>query len=339
MVKRVWIGWVAMVCWCGAAGQVEVKTHIRPLSFQDDEIWETLVQEIAQLETDGESLYIRSENGHIIKIDREGNFLGKIGPVGLDIGPRPHRLTGFAVWGNRSVLLAAKKDVYLFEGDRFHRHFITDAYESRFTYPHLNANGFGFDGRHIVLPARPESDRLAVAHDETGKVHARFGTVRPFPEDVSLGVEGIQATFWAWDGQHWYGLMKFRPVVLKFDRRFRLVKRLMLGGEEIDRLEEQLYFGHRDARFQQQPHFTDFKVFQGRIFVMCLNALYEIDGNLGQVLRVYRFTGKGQAFADVPPGQWLTLPFFAVLNDGTLVLAHPALMWHHDLWIAEVPLM
>ena len=53
----------------------EIK-YPEPLDYQDEAVPETYTQSVWQLESDGKSIYIRTENAYILQIDRAGQLLG-----------------------------------------------------------------------------------------------------------------------------------------------------------------------------------------------------------------------------------------------------------------------
>ncbi len=207
-------------------------------------------------------------------------------------------------------------------------------FNARYIFSFYEANGFGFGDDRIVIPTVRKTEYLAVVHAPDGRVLATPGQPKKVPEDLKWPDEGFNATLWTKDGPFWYALFKFSPTIMKFDQAFH-----PLAGDAINDCEKRLYQPSNEdmEKFRRlPPHFSDFKAFRGNLYVMCLGVLYRIDASSGKTTGEYHFFGRGASFAEVPKGMRLTLPHFVILDDGTLILSHPALLWDHDLWIADL---
>ena len=79
------------------------------------------------------------------------------------------------------------------------------------------------------------------------------------------------------------------------------------------------------------PLFTDAKIHKGDLYLMSGGQLHRIDPESGKLKSVTAFYGTGPDFAQVTLPN-VTVFFFAFLDDGRLFLAHPAMLWNHDLW-------
>lgn len=205
----------------------------------------------------------------------------------------------------------------------------------------MNVYSIGFSGNRIVLPALPKTRQLAIVHDSDGLVLQKIASPLSFHEHLDWPTEELQTTLWVKEGPFWYAVFKYRLVILKYDDQFQLLRQFDVVGDEVNECEARLYSPRKEDRqkFQQlPPHFTDVRVIGKHIYLMCRGALYQIDSHSGETMNKYFFFGTGEDFAQIPPGMRLTLPSFVILNDGTLILAHPAMLWNHDLWIADLKL-
>ncbi len=320
------------------AAHGQTRIEIQPLDFQDEQISETLMQHIYSLEARGNRILIRSENNYITEIDANGRFLGKIGPV--DFGSSHfQRIGGMAVSGDRILLLNLRKTLFIYEGDALLENFSPDAYHASHTFPHLNSNSPGFNGEQIVI-AKPKVTGMAASVYSTG---GRL--IRHIPDPVSFSEQlenanpAIGASFWLSDGSNWYCLFKFKPIFRVYDASFNLLGEYELSSESITEAEERLYDPHNaslNGNRLPKPHFSDFKMFGSKLYAMSGSTLLEIDPKKGRVTQSWQFFGRGEDFADTDPWRPLTLPVFAFLEDGTLVLGHPNLLWNHDLWRANI---
>lgn len=315
------------------------KTTIMPLDFQKDDDPGTFVQGILQLETDGKHLMIRSENSYILTIDRQGNLLGRTEYIPFG-SPAYQQISGFAVSGSQLALINNKNAVFLLENGAFQSYFSAAFYHG--AMPTDTTNAFAFSGNRLVLPALPKTGKLAMVLHRNGDRIQDVGEPQAFPPDLIWPQQSLNATFWVKEGSYWYALFKYQPRILKFNERFRLVAEFPLSGDEINEGEARLHDpSAQDLEYfsySPPPHFSDFKAFRGKLYAMCSGVLLEIDANTGQALQRYYFFGKTQDFGHLPEAQRITLPIFTILDDGSLVLAHPGLLWNHDLWIADVNL-
>ncbi len=70
---------------------------------------------------------------------------------------------------------------------------------------------------------------------------------------------------------------------------------------------------------------------------MCLGGrLYQVALPSGEVKSVTSFYGKGKDFADLPSAT-VNMFFFDISDSGKLIVAHPAMLWNHDLWTVDLP--
>ena len=86
------------------------------------------------------------------------------------------------------------------------------------------------------------------------------------------------------------------------------------------------------------PIFSDAKIFEGDLFLMTKGHLHRVDLDTHKLKSITTFYGTGPDFAEVAAPN-VTVYFFAFLEDGLLVVAHPAMLWNHDLWTASLPFM
>ncbi len=336
-MRLIAIGPALLLTWAIHAG-AQHKVFIQPMDFQDDAEPRSFTSEIMQIEARGERLLIRSLSGRLIEIDRHGRYTSTIGPA--EVGDEGYQqLSGFAVWGDRIAALNTDKSVFLFDKDEFHSQFNAKRFAAYYAFPMLNANRFGFDGARVILPAPRQTGWAAQVYDGDGRLLEGFGEPPSFEDALIRANPAVGASFWTWDGALWHCLFKFKPILRQYDADLNLVAELELASDEIAECEaglSRLTPQQRARKHAIPPHFTDFKIFRGRLYAMCRGALLQIDADTGKTLQSWRFFGNGPDFEHMPPGQRLTLPLFAFLPDGKLILAHPALMWNHDLWRADI---
>jgi len=324
-------------CLLGLVGLAQEIRLPQPLDFQDDAFPETYAQSVLQLESDGTSIFIRTENAHILQIDRQGQVLGVYHLP--EEGPKhAMRIRTFAIHGERLALVNQRRRIYLMENHDVVSSFLSMEFEFEDFYPVANAMGFGFDGERLVIPSQAKS-QLAVVLDAEGKLEKSAGKAVAFADDLKWDTSYFNATFWAKQGEYWYCLFKFKRALRVYDESFRLVRELELASDEIFQSDRELYEPAKEHRQKVRvpiPHFSDFKVKGDVAYILCRGALLAIDLKSGELLQSYHFYGKGEDFADVPEGQRLNMMEVVILDDGHAVLAHPALLWRHDLWLVKL---
>jgi len=189
----------------------------------------------------------------------------------------------------------------------------------------------------VVVPTHPSSKHLAAVYGYDGKVRRYVGDIVPIDRKRLRKNPALNDTLWRRSGDRWYCLFKFRPYLLVFDGDFNQVAEFRLTGPEIEHREEEFRKYEPKGKFSLPPnHFTDMKFFDGKLFVMAELALYQIDPATGDTLNRTYFIGRGEGFGEIE-GHPLALMHFAFLDDGTLVLGHPAVPWNHDLWKVRLP--
>ena len=331
------ISFVLVLGVMGCIGQAQDILYPEPLDFQDEAFQETYAQSVLQLESGGTSIFIRTENAHLLEIDRHGQVLGVFHLP--EEGPKHAlRIKTFALHGDRLAMVNQSRQVYLLEKQKVVSSFQTAEFEFEDFYPIANGMGFGFDGRQLVLPSQ-QNGKLAVVLDASGKVQKRAGEAVAFAEDLKWDTSYFNATFWVKQGGFWYCLFKFARVLRIYDNAFKLVKEVELTSDEIFQSDSELYEPESEHRKKVRvpiPHFSDFKVKGKFAYALCRGALLVIDLENGEVAHRYHFHGKGADFSGVPQGQRLNMMEVAVLDDGHAVLAHPALLWNHDLWLVKL---
>ncbi len=310
----------------------QTPVRIEPFDFQDDANVDTLTSSILQIESAGDQLHIRTENDYILTIDHQGRMTGKTESPGFG-GRAYQHPTAFAISGDQMVVLNPTESFFLYDSHAFQHYFRGEHYQNEFITPDMNAAGFGFNGKQIVVPADPKSKKAAVVYDLKGNVLKTFGEPAVFPESLREQNPAIGSSFWTWRDGVWYMLFKFKPLVRKYNERFELIGEFEVSDSSVSAWQEGLEAGgpHRFI-----PCFADVKVHRGDLYFMCLDTLVRADGDTGKTLQTWKFFGRGPDFEQVPPEMGLTFMSFAFLNDDTVVLGHPAMPWNHDLWKATL---
>ena len=288
---------------------------------------------IHQIESDGQRLFLRSLNEtRVLVVDRMGRIQQEIGRDGN--GPGEWGATGIQalalfrdeLWGFGTHRLTLNG----YEGVRLLKSF--DAYDIRAGHQGTTSNVFAVSETSIAVASPFGTNHLAVVYAKSGQSHHPVGTRLIEEKDLLEDNPFANDTMWLFDGHRWYALFKFYPVIAIFDKAFEKQTFYNLDHPWIAKAFAFVSDDHGPDIIL--PLFSDFKMFRNQLFLMCRDGLLQMDPKDMTVLSVTRFLGEGPDFESIA-GKPLTLPYFSFLEDGTLVLAHPMLLWNHDLW--QVP--
>ena len=288
------------------------------------------VSSIDQIESGGNRLYLRSmKMPEILEIDEQGRLIRIIGRGGHGPGE----------WGSGGVQAIAlfnselwgvgthSKTLNGFVDGRYKQEVFID----RVTLGRVTAtsNVFAVSDQHIVIPSPFKTKFLAEIFDKNGKYQGQLG--ESLENDPGLLRENpvINDSLWIFHDGFWYGLFKFFPVINVFDQKFNHHAQWSIDHAWINTSLAHIMDG--SPEHLNVPLFSDFKAFKGNLYLMCRGKLIQFSLTQKRVTAVAGFFGKGQNFGPVE-GKPLTLQSFAFLEDGSLVLAHPLLLWEHDLW-------
>ena len=196
------------------------------------------------------------------------------------------------------------------------------------------SNTFGVSQKHLVVPSPFRTSFLAEIFSKTGESLGPLGEPLETNPEILKRNPVVNDTLWQHHGNSWLALFKFFPVLAVFDRNFQPVTQIGLNDPWIDTGFKKLISEGFDSSIP--PLFSDFKIFENRIYLMCRGKLLQLDAKTGETLSRTTFFGEGLDFGKVA-GEPLSFPFFTFLADGSLVLAHPMLLWNHDLWTTKPP--
>lgn len=324
-----------LLCLFGNADAVDQRLTVQPIDFQMEDVSETLVQQIRQIETDGIHIFVRTENNYILKLAPDGALVDVIRMPAT--GPDHFfRLGSFALAGDQMVAVNQGSQVFWFKDGGFVKQYPSAGFEAVYSFPFYNTNTIGFNGKAVVLPLTPGNQHLAAAYDGEGSLVARVGERPPIDSDYQDGFDTMNSTFWAWNGSQWIALYKFRAQMLVFDANFTLKKTIELTSPLVDEARASFYDQEPLSLREKKPvpFFFDLKAKGNRAWFLARGILHEVDLAKGQITHRYHFFGEGKDFEGVPTDQNLAFYMMAPLKDGRFILGHPALMWNHDLWAA-----
>jgi len=315
-------------------GQEHYRLELKPLDIEGG----LHLPSIDQIESDGQRLYLRSMQGvEILVVSPEGKQLKAIGGRGGHPGELGEvGAIAMSVQGNRLWAVDTEgKRARLYVEGRYETSFPLK--EWLFRIGDATTNAFAFSDDRVLLPAPPNASYLGAALNFDGATVKRVGEVPPFATDILDNPERVNAVYWLRHEEAWWSVHKFMPIATRYGKDFRQTDLFQLASPIVDDMFD------RVAAFEPTPHrasptpvFTDTKIFRNRLYVMSGGRLHQIDMATGKTMAIASFYGTGPDFAQVTLPQ-VTLFSFAFLDDGSLVLAHPAMLWNHDLWRVEPP--
>ncbi len=319
-----------------AAAPAKARVPLQPFDFRQP--GEVPLSAISQMESERGRLYLRSfRDSQIAVIDADGNLVTLLGGD----GGHPSEFNGQGVLAlavNGADLWAIgfeRRQVRRFTGGQFKTSFRLASYNAFIGHP--TSNVFAASDRYVVTPAHPETGHLAAVYQTDGKLVKHVGELLPFDEATARRLPGINDTFWLRDGENWLSVHKFFPMATRYDGDFRQTAQFEIRTEEINQLSEKILDFAPNERFNTpNALITDAKIHKGRLFLMIAGRLHETDLADGAVRSITAFYGEGEDFAAVT-NPYVTLFFFAFLDDDTLALAHPGMLWNHPLWKAKLP--
>ncbi len=319
---------------------VHKATIGKPVLFQDESRPETFIQGFKQLESDGRYLYILRENDpSALVIKPDGSFVRNLGRSGQgpgelgSYGPVSLAVSGNAAWILRDDL----KGLNYYENGAF----VTSIRPKDYMPGRTSLPGFsfGFNQNGVLLQAHPKSGHLAYFYGFDGKINREIGKTLPIEEEFLKVNPALNNTSWIKNENKWYCLFIYRPIIRVFNSSFKLEREINFTGPEIQLKEEKFFENKVDPNWRPFPkwYFSDFKIFKNSIYILCEEALYQLDKKTGALKsRTYFFLGQElRKIVDVPRGLFHYLAF---TDDGKLFLAHNALPFDKDgVWTADLP--
>ena len=336
------VGGVCLILFLAFLGfQDFQRLGIVPFDFGDQNNANTYIKHLSQIEASGGLLYIREPtNPIIVVIDSKGDYVRTIGKAGegpeeLGASSQSFGVDGPSLWTMNGNMKFAH---YYENGEHAHRIRIENY--NRFINATDASLPIAFSRDSVIIPPLYRVDRsMAYVYGYDGEI--KYKVPAPFNSEKELRKNpAVNETFWFREGDIWYCLFKHKPLLYVYDKTFRLQNQFELEGPEIADHAEALKDFERKKRWDiPPPYFTDAKVFKGKVYALCKGALYQIDPKQGLVLQHTTFFLKIPEIDeyDLSEDVNVQLFYFALLENGTLVLGHPALMWGHDLWKVKLP--
>lgn len=322
---------ILLILWSGTA-DIESRLELQPLDFQGDLV-DHYIPTISQIESNGTHLFIRSSrHTSILVLDREGRMVETLG------GRGEHPME-FGFSGVLAIAVNGKDLWGLDMGRARARHFHEGTYQNSFRLKSFNtlftmptSNVFAFSETQVVIPANARDQGLANVYSYNGDLLGTAGELLPFPEELTRNVIAMNDAFWLRNGGQWFSIHKFYPIVTTYDDNFQTINQYEIHTPYTSqRLDGIRNFQKTERVNVPNVVFTDAKFHKGDLYLMCMGRLHRIQTATGKVKSITAFYGTGPDFGEVA-GKSIYINFFCFLDNGRLIIAHPQMMWNHDLW-------
>lgn len=298
-----------------------------PLDFQREEsgfdvFYVSRVDEIRSL--DG-NLVIRGGGDPVLAVlKNQGPSIGLLGESGqgpgeFGMGIMAVEMHGDTIWAldGAKYLRLMRFVGGLYAGDVF--------LESIKTFAPVNSrNLIAANDEFVVVPAAGHTGNLASVYSVDGKV-LDLGELNVSPsEELFARIPGINDTSWKYHDGRWYCLFDFFPAFLEYsadftEERWVSIEDLALTGKHRDIVD----WRPRENFNLPLPIFYDFEIKDDSLYVLSeggrLTKISVTDGRT-QATFMFKIGDSTKSFQS-----------FAFWDD-RIVLAHPAMLWGHDLW-------
>lgn len=312
------------------AEPVTLRHQVQPFDIQNPEKGALFNGVRHVITTDHQLLIAPVSDPEILVFSLDGTFrkiLEKQGDGPTEFGSSVY---GFGADQNALVVVGSKPRAHVFEIQSF-QHLESTPLESFNVQFYLPPNYLAVNSEKAVFvaPAYPRSGALGIAYSFDGRVLKKVGKPLDIPEAKFLSNNGYGDTLWAFGEDRWFCVFKHIPRIEVFNAQFKNIATYDLTGPFIERAVEE----SKKAVGPPAPVVQDIKVHQGKIYVLTQLALLELDLD-GTHEKTHVFYGVGPEFAMVGDS-YLNFFSFAVQGE-RFYLAHPAMMWDHDMFVVDL---
>jgi hypothetical protein len=333
--------YVFIGCWGSLLfGQETLRLQVNALDVKPGKD-EVFLSSLGQLSTDGQRLYISgNDKTEIVVVDRDGNIERMIGGMGGHPAEFEYQgilgfsLSGNTIWGIDMEL----KRVRRFEDGEYQSSFPLQSFNITRMTP--GENMFAFSRDFVVIPTNEIPEHLAAVYQTDGTFVANIGEPMDFSRMVHERILGMNDTHWLAYGENWISIHKFFPLVNIYDSSFALIDQIQVESPLISHLVDVITEAAPEGERYgiPTPVFSDAQIVNDDLFLMCPGYLHQVNMKKRKVTSITSFFGKGPDFKGVEMPN-LAFYLFAILDDGTLILGHPAMLWNHDLWRTKLPFL
>ncbi len=303
---------------------------------------------LSQIASVGSSIFLRdSQSPRITEFSVDGYWVRNIGGRGQGpgefgfLGPSSIAAEGEFLWVFHGNYLS------LFRDGTFEKsHNLGRTFPQAHSY---TSNCMGLFSDKLFLTRQEKTKKwigLQVQWQGKEPVFSKF--TEWTTEDIQ-GPTKAGSVAWAADADGVYQLFLFQPKIRAFTTSLNLRNNFSISGPEIAMCEANLNKFDPTKHPPPLPHFSDFQAFGPHLFVMCRNALYQIDKESGRVQRIIYFQIRGRSLEAseefsakfVNPSSYalfsimrpaIYFPFFRILDNGALMLANVVETSDYSLW-------
>jgi hypothetical protein len=321
-------------------GQETYRLQVNPLDVKPGKD-EVFLSSLGQITTDGQVLYLSgNDRTEIMTVDKRGAILRRIGGKGGHPAEFEYQgVLGFSIRGNTiwGIDMELKRV----------RSFVDGQYQSSFPLKSFNItrmtpgeNMFAFSQDFVVIPTNEIPEHLAAVYQTDGTFVGHVGEPMDFSQMVHKKILGMNDTHWLAYGENWISIHKFFPLINIYDSSFGLIDQIQVESKIISHLVDVIMEASPDGdRYGiPTPVFSDAQIVRDDLFLMSPGYLHQVDLKQRKVTSITSFFGKGPDFQGIEMPS-LTYYLFAILDDGSLILGHPAMLWEHDLWQTSLPFL
>jgi len=288
----------------------------------------------------GEDLFCGIRNArYLVKMNANAELLANIGRPGGGPGEFASRVLAYSTNGQSVFAVSADKLDHL-------QHFSSDGrYVGKFpikpriwqSYSTGTCNTFGVSADTVVLPAPPQSGHLAYAYDFQGGARPIGDLIFDKRDASQLELNPfLNDTLWVYGDGHWYAVLRFTSLILKYDSDFNMVSSFRLDNPRLTQLKENLDSLDPSRSSVPQAMFRDIKYHQGFLFIMAPKTLIQINAHSGDITAMYTFYGDEEVLSRKEVPHELNFKTFALMGKNRLLLG-PAWIWDHDLMQVTLP--
>ena len=302
-------------------------------NFEVEDNPNTFVRTINHLQVEGDLLYIMEwRDPRVLVLDKSGGFVARIGKTAKEKGEGVMRMKSkgrFGVFGDL-VLIGVKEDVYAYRNFEYQYQFKVPGYNP-FNTIQPARESMPLSPEHLVVPAYPNKNHLALIYDLNGKRKQTIPVVLEDEDELKKN-PGLNDTYWLYDRdkREWWAVFKFQPLIMHYNQAFEPIGSIMVTGPHINEMNQALAsFVRVEKSKVPQPYFYDAVLRKGKIYLMTggvsesTGVLYAVDLKSGETTgraRLQLFNAAGE------PTRRFMMRKLAIFEDGTFLVSHGQIM-------------
>ena len=144
----------------------------------------------------------------------------------------------------------------------------------------------------------------------------------------------LNDTLWVYGDNHWYAVLRFDALILKFDENFNKINSFNLNNSRLNLLIENLESVDPSKFTTLQALFRDIKYHNGFLYMMAPKTLIRVHPDSGKIASMYSFYKDTKEDTEVREVGGIFKTFAMMENNR--VLLGPG--WLYDHYLMEVTL-